>query len=287
MLKIFLDSISHFRPCIKPILRYISYNIEEFSGVNELKRETPIIVSLSSNEEHFDNLELTLYSLLNQKVCPDRIILWLSDEYELLDLPYSITRFIKNGLEIRFVEEKGSYTAIINALKEFEKAINVLASDNVYYPRDWLKKLYHSYISNPADIHAHTSLKVLSSNGQVSSYKNWARVNRIESAEYTNYPLFYGGILYPPNCYKKEVFREDIYKTKVKTDWELWSWCMAVVSNRKVRVVKNHIESFRVSNYLNIITNEYKKLKKYQYFDMQLSKLMDYYKQNIDLQLGK
>ena len=92
-------------------------NLGSYSGVNELKRENPLIVSLTSYEERFEDLVISIYSLLNQSIKPDRIILWLSDNLCLNDLPYDITRFIKNGLEIRFVKDIGSYTKAIYAFK--------------------------------------------------------------------------------------------------------------------------------------------------------------------------
>ena len=92
-------------------------NLASYSGVNELKRETPLVVSLTSYEERLEDLTISIYSLLNQSIKPDRIILWLSDKLSLNDLPYDITRFIKNGLEIRFVKDIGSYTKAIYAFK--------------------------------------------------------------------------------------------------------------------------------------------------------------------------
>ena len=55
-----------------------------------------------------------------------------------------ITQFIKNGLEIRFVKDIGSYTKAIYAFKEFSESIIVTADDDIFYPKDWLKKLYLS-----------------------------------------------------------------------------------------------------------------------------------------------
>lgn len=281
MLKEFLDIIFHCKLCISPLLRYLSSNIGETSGVNELKREVPVIVSLSSKEENFDDLELALYSLCNQKVCPDRIILWLKNEYELSELPYSITRFIKNGLEIRFVGDKAEYTRIIYTLKEFDKSIIVTACDNIYYPSDWLKKLYHSYISSPSDIHAHMVSKVKINSNKLASYKVWKHYNNSENADYLHYAHADGGVLYPPNCFTKEIFREDIYKKKAKADWNTWSWFMAAVSGRKIRVVKNHIERFSYINFMRLLKEEYIKIKQFQKVDNQIKKLMEYYGQNI------
>lgn len=281
MLKELINLLCHYKFTLNPFVRYESSNIGDMSGVNELKRDVQIIITLSSSEEHFDDLELTLYSLCNQQVSPDRIILWLDDKYELSELPYTITRYIKNGLEIRFVENKKNFTQIIYTLKEFQNSIIVAVKDDIYYPADWLKKLYHSYISSPNDIHCNRAIKVELNNKQIAPYKEWKRFSQSETSSYNNYPLISGGILYPPNCFGKEIFREDIYKKKAQTTWEIWSWFIALVSNRKIRVVKNHIKTLTCTNYIRTIKQDYDYIKQSKNTDYQISKLLEFYKQNI------
>lgn len=277
-----LKCLPKYNFTFNPFIRYLSRNIGEFSGVNILKREVPIIVSLSSVEEHFGDLELSLYAIFNQSVQADKIILWLSDEYELAELPYSITRYIKNGLEIRFVEDKGVYNGIIYALKEFESSIIVYAKDDIIYPKDWLKKLYHSYIANPEDIHLHKTLRTIvnKNSTDLASVKEWIRFVTEEDSEFSNFILSEGGVLIPPKCFTKEVFREDIYKKNSPTSVDIWLWFMALVSGRKIRVVKNHINTLTCTNiFRKLFGYDYKKnIKRY---DEQIENLMNFYKQNI------
>jgi hypothetical protein len=104
------------------------------------------------------------------------------DEYELAKLPYGITKYIKNGLEIRFVRDIGSYTKVIYALKEFEKSIVVTADDDIIYPKDWLKKLYLSYAANPEDIQVHRAHRVRIENKNIMPYETWSKHAEEESA---------------------------------------------------------------------------------------------------------
>ena len=76
-------------------------NLASYSGVNELKRETPLVVSLTSYEERFEDLTISIYSLLNQSIKPDRIILWLSDKLSLNDEELNLmTRVISSHMGI-------------------------------------------------------------------------------------------------------------------------------------------------------------------------------------------
>lgn len=229
-------------------------NLGDYSGVTESKRDVPLIVSLTSSEERFDDLVISLYSLLNQSVKPDKIILWLSDEYESSqNLPYEITRFVKNGLEIRFVKDIKSYTKIIYALKEFSSAIIVTAEDSVYYPKKWLEKLYYSYIAKPNDIHVHEAHRVSVQNGDIAPYESWKKNVEDENARYDNFLVGVGGILYPPDCFTSEVFRKDIFLKYAPHADEVWLWFMALLSNRRIRVVSNHIKTLTVTNFMREI----------------------------------
>ena len=252
-----------------------------YLGVNEIKRETPVIVSLTSNENNFDDLELSLYSILTQTVRPDRLILWLSDEYNLLCLPYNITKYIKNGLEIKFVKDLGSYTNIIYPLKQFPKAINVIANDCVYYAKDWLMKLYHSYIANPREIHTHVAHRIaIDTISKIPQpYKDWQKCINKENAEYAHFAKIDGGILYPPLCFSNEVFRDDIFLKNNITNPEIWLWAMGILSNKKIRIVKNHINTIKSTRYFKDLFTD--KRKQYPKYDEQIRTLIKYYSQNI------
>lgn len=264
-----------------PFQRFIVGTSCNYSGVNEIKRETPVIVSLTSNEDNFDDLELSLYSLLNQTVKPDRLILWLSDEYDLSYLPYNITKYIKNGLEIKFVKDLNTYTNIIYPLKQFPKAINVIANDCVYYAKDWLMKLYHSYIANPREIHTHIAHKItIDTNSRTPlHYAVWQKCINNENAEYTHFAKIDGGILYPPLCFSNEVFRDDVFLKNNITNPEIWLWVMGILSNKKVRIVKNHINTIKSTRYFKDLLTD--KRKQYPKYDEQIRTLIKYYSQNI------
>ena len=285
MLKKLLKCKFHLRFVINPYMRYKADNLGTYSGIVETKREVPIILSLTSYEERFNDLVISLYSLLNQTVKPDKIILWLSDDFKSLnDLPYDITKFIKNGLEIRFVKDIGSYTKAIYAFKEFKNSIIVTADDDIYYPKDWLAKLYYSYITNPNDINVHRAHRVKFDGTQIAPYETWTKQIEEENERFDNFLTGVGGVLYPPNCFSKEVLREDIFLKKSPYADDIWFWVMALVHNRRIRVVKNHISGLYCTDFLRQIfkTNPslYKINSKGQN-DKQLEELLKLYEQNV------
>lgn len=285
MIKKLLNCKFHLRFILNPLIRLKACHMKSRSGVNRVLREVPLIVSLTSYEERFSDLEISLYSLLNQSIKPDRIILWLSDELDgINDLPYEITRYIKNGLEIRFVKDIRSYTKAIYALKEFPDALIVTADDDIYYPKDWLEKLYHSYIANPKDIQVHRAHRIKINEGEIAPYESWDKHVEEESARYDNFLTGVGGVLYPPNCFSKEVLREDIFLKYAPYADDIWFWVMALINNRKIRVVKNHIKSLSCTDFWGQIFKNKKTLyglNSKGENDKQLQSLMKLYGQNI------
>ena len=284
LLKI-LKSRLHLRFVFNPLIRYNSNLMSKYVGINPVKRDVPIIVSLTSYEARFKDLEISLYSLLNQSLKPDRIILWLSDEIESLnDLPYEITKYIKNGLEIRFVNDIGSYTKAIYAFKEYSEAIIVTADDDIYYPKKWLERLYHSYIAHPKDIQVHRAHRVRIKDRKILPYEKWEKHVQEESARFDNFLTGVGGVLYPPNCFLSEVFRNDIFLKYAPTADDIWFWFMALISNRRIRVVQNHIKTLSCTNLLRQILPNRKTLYSINSTgrnDEQVENLMKFYQNNI------
>lgn len=280
-----LKSRLHLRFVFNPLIRYNSNLMSKYVGINLVKRDVPIIVSLTSYEARFKDLEISLYSLLNQSLKPDIIILWLSDEIESLnDLPYEITKYIKNGLEIRFVKDIGSYTKAIYTFKEYSEAIIVTADDDIYYPKKWLERLYHSYIAHPKDIQVHRAHRVRLKDRKILPYEKWEKHVQEESARFDNFLTGVGGVLYPPNCFLSEVFRNDIFLKYAPTADDIWFWFMALISNRRIRVVQNHIKTLSCTNLLRQILPNRKTLYSINSTgrnDEQIENLMKFYQNNI------
>lgn len=269
----------HIRGLFDPFIWIHIAALKNYSGVLRKHRDVPIIVSLTSYEERFKDLPKALYSLINQSIKPDRIILWLNEELkDTTSLPYEITQFVKNGLEIRFVKDIGPYTKAIYAFKEFKDSVIVTADDDIYYPKDWLKKLYLSYVAYSDDIQVHRAHRV----DLEKPYEKWEKHVKEESARFDNFLTGVGGVLYPPNCFSNEVLREDIFiKNAPKAD-DIWFWIMALVHNRKIRVVDNHAKSLiSVSLWGQLFKNNLYKDNKNGGNDSQLENLMKLYGQNI------
>ena len=273
----------HIIPFFNPFFRWQSSSLKDNCGVIQKKREVPVIVSLTSIEDRFDILPKALYSLIMQSRKPDKIILWLSDKTKSVsEIPYEITRFIKYGIEIRFVKDIGPYTKAIYAFKEFPNSIVITADDDIYYRKHWLDRLYMSYAAHPNDIHAHRVHFVKYSNGLIAPYESWDKHIKKEGASYNYFLTGAGGVLYPPKCFSNEVFREDVFLNCAPTADDIWFWIMALANNKKIRLVKDHYNNLINTNIWNTLLGKtlYSKNRKGRN-DEQLNNVLKYYGRNI------
>ena len=227
---------------VKPYISFQIACLNDYQGVTCEKRELPIIVSFCQANNDLTVLLTSIYSILNQSIKPDRIILWLNNEtQDLNDLPYELTKLIKNGLEIRFVTEINKYTKTICPLQEFKNSIIVTIDSSMYYSKNWLRKLYLSYIAHPEDIQVHRAYKVnLTKNNKIE----FGKLIKEDSVGYSYLMEEKGGILYPPNTFSLEVLRKDIYQKYLSQTDLIWLWTMAVLNDKKIRIVQNNIKNF-------------------------------------------
>lgn len=287
-----LDNLPHtdlqIYPFINPFINYLISKMDNYYGINTIvNRNCELIISLTAMRDTFEILPIVLYSLFNQELKADRIILWLDKKNEnYADLPYEISQYVKNGLDIRFIENIYPYNKTVYSMKEFNKSIIVTVNENIYYPSNWLKLLYLSYIANPKDIHINRACRInLDENKRILPYKAWDKhLNNINTSDFNNLPDGIGGILYPPNCFTNEFFRQDIFLKNAPNLDEIWIWTMALLHNKKFRVIKNSIKYFAHVDYLNFIHKVIKKILSTEIkneYDKTIDSLMKYYGHNI------
>lgn len=269
------------RVFINPYASYLLSILDDSYALNQNNREVPICVSIFSVRENFRELALTIFSLLNQDIKPDKVVLWLDEEYEdMINLPYEITRFVKNGVEIRFVKSIGNYTDTIYPLKEFGGMVNVIAKPGVYYKKSWLKKLYISYISHPDDIQVHRAFKLNIENKNLLFEKKLLKSG-------VGFDIFInpdGGVLYPPMCFSPEALRGDVYSKKCPVFPALWFWFMSLVHDRKIRVVDKAIRNVVC---IDILKTMFSKNIDVDVFKEEFSALFKLYGNNILYKLNR
>ena len=249
------------------------------------KRTPRFIVSLTSYPERINNdVHYCLYSLLNQSLKPDEIILWLAIEEfpnKEFDIPEQILKFKENGLTIKFTHNIKSYKKLIPALKEYPDDVIITADDDIYYDKHWFEKLYNEYLNNNKCILCHRAHKIkIDSNKKIEPYKYWNKMINDNTSSYLNFFTGGGGVLYTKSLLYKDILDENLFTKLAPNADDIWFWAMAVLNKTKIKIVNDPFNKMIPVNYerehgqdgyttlyaSNIVQN-----------DIQLNNLLNYY----------
>lgn len=263
--------IDNWKQKLRPTLKYSKYaqyqinkslidiQIKKFKksgiiGINQTEERTPkIIVSLTTFPERIGDVHYAVFSLLNQTVKPDRVILWLAEEQfpdreddlsqELLDLK-------DYGLTIKYTNDIRSFKKSIPTLKEYKDDILVTADDDIYYDTDWLEKLYKAHLKNPNNICAHWVARVKLNNDTIMPFRQWDQHIDDESASLLNFAMTGAGVLFPPNSLYKDVLNLELINELSPCSDENWFWAMAILNKTPIEVVPDPIYRYKKVNVL-------------------------------------
>lgn len=255
-------------------------------GLETNTRKTKLIVSLTSFPERINTVYITINTLLNQTVKPDKLILWLAESQfhnREQDLPKELLRLKDYGLEIKWCEDLKSYKKLIPVLKEYPNDIIVTADDDLYYQRDWLESLYNAYLDNPKYVYTRRACGVKLKNNTITVNPHYA--NKNYSPTYLNQLMGGAGTLYPPNSLYKDVLNENLIKSLILTHDDIYFWIMAILKGTKVCLIKN-----KDVNIYNVENTQEKALCKQHCnnsegmcSDVAFAKILEYYPQAFDL----
>lgn len=221
------------------------------SGIANVPRMPRLIVSLTSYPKRMYDIHLCLYSLLTQNLKPDKLILWLAKsqfpEGED-DVPIKVRNLCQFGLEIRWCEDVKSYKKIIPALLEFPNDVIVTADDDIYYPDNWLEKLYSEYQSNGKGIYAHRCHRIKTEGRRILSYERWEKCISLASTQYQNFFTSGGGVLYAPHALHPEVTNMSRARALCPNADDVWLWGMSLLAGTKITLVSSPINQITYIN---------------------------------------
>ena len=224
------------------ITREINKNTSIEYGLNRVKRDENIIVSLTSFPERFIQLGPCLKSLVIQKCKPDRIIVYLGNDTKPEYITDEMHSFEKYGVEFRIDNKLNlmPHKKYIYAMQEFSKSIIVTADDDVIYPRDWLKTLYSSYKKYPKAISARRVHLMKRNEWGLVPYDHWEdQCRRIDKPSMSLIATGNSGVLYPPHCLGNDAFDVAAIKQLCLRADDIWLKCMEVKNKIPVVWVKN------------------------------------------------
>ena len=217
--------------------------LEGNDGLTEDKLcESEVIVSLTTFGSRIEKVYLTIESIMQGVVKPNRIILWLAkDEFNMETIPSTLLKQKERGLQIEFCEDIRSYKKLIPTLKKYPEACVATIDDDVMYEIDFLDKLLRTHKQHPKNVLVK----------EVLSYIHWPHVANDAEIE-TPYiiGIGVGGILYPAHSLHEEVLNQEAFMKLCPYGDDIWFYAMAIMNKAKtLKSITNHVDGDFVDIY--------------------------------------
>lgn len=209
-----------------------------------------LIVSLSTFGRRIHGVALTIESVMEQTVKPNRIILSLGHEFEGKGrIPGSLRLLERRGLEIRFTRDVGPYTKLLPVLHDFPEATIVTVDDDILYDYDFISTLVNSHICHPGAVVAPRCRIMKVAGGLLDlPFISWPFAQDDSEPSRLLQPEGVRGVLYPPRSLDERVFDEKLFMSLCPTTDDFWFKAMGLL--RGTEVVKCYSDGSR-SNIVN------------------------------------
>jgi hypothetical protein len=112
-------------------LKLLSIPVEK---LNDNKNSIPVIVSLTTIASRLNKVHITLRSVMNQTVKPEKIILWIN-ENDSDKIPPTLSKLTGKLLEIKFTPHRSSHKKLIPTLELFPNKTIVTCDDDLIYEK--------------------------------------------------------------------------------------------------------------------------------------------------------
>ncbi len=210
-------------------------------GLNTKPRKEKYTVSFTSFPKRIEYVHLAVETLLRQSFKPDRIVLWLArEQFPDEVIPKSLEELKSRGLTVRFCDDLRSHKKYYYAFKEYPDDNIILVDDDMFYPRDMIKKLVKLHKKHHKDIIC-TSAQIIYPDLTAMPTEWVTAKNRGDYRSKDEVQAFTGaGSLFPPRWYTDEVFNLENIKKYAFTADDLWLKAMSLIAGVKTTKIKRY-----------------------------------------------
>jgi hypothetical protein len=206
--------------------------IARFPAIEGVPHSLPgeLIVSLTSYPPRYPTLPMTLKSILDQKVRPDRTILWIAHQ-DWDALTPEILRLRDFDLTIARCDDVRSYNKIVPTLERYPDAFIITVDDDLYYSPENVRRLTDGYLSGEPAICARRAHRIARrADGGMARYATWEMGYLARPDEPPNatqlFPTGIGGVLYPPRSLAPEATDRALLTRLCPMADDLWLYWM-------------------------------------------------------------
>lgn len=199
------------------------------------KRETDVIISLTTIHTRIKSVEQTIRSIIAGTCLPEGVYLYLDEKtFTAITAQKSfLTPLVDAGfVHFKVVKDLRSYKKFVYALAEYPEKFIVVCDDDVLYPKYWLSALLETYRkwSDPKIIVCHRAHIVsFEKDGKPKPYLEWSNTGKkIKNPNHMLFPTGTGGVLYPPKSMPAITYDSELFLKYAPTADDIWFWFCAL-----------------------------------------------------------
>lgn len=196
-----------------------------------------ILISLTTYPARINSVYLAIYSILNQTIKPNKIILTLiKEEFPNgeANLPKNLLSLKKKGLEILWASDNlRPHNKYFYSMQKFHKALIITIDDDILYPSNTIEKLIKCYRKFPKAISALHTDKFFYNNNRLGDYSKAiiGYTNEINIPKFDLLAEGFAGVLYPPSILPPETFNKDLIQRCAPIADDIWLKCIELKYN--------------------------------------------------------
>ena len=204
-------------------------------------KNTEVVVSFTSFPARINNVWQVVECMLRQTLRPQKILLWLSKEQfpTIESIPETLRKRVNNIFEIHLVDgDIRSHKKYLYASRIYPRTPLLLIDDDIYYPTDFLEKMYSEYRRSGCVICHYGFIISYENNGNIASYSSWK-----ELYSYCDSDDFFfgsgGGVLFRPECLYKDLTNIDLALSLTPLADDIWLNAMVRLAGLKTIKIKS------------------------------------------------
>ena len=196
-----------------------------------------VYISLTTYPARIESAYYAIYSILDQTVRPNKIILTLiNDEFPEGEssLPQSILSLKEKGLEILWARDNlRPHNKYFYSMQKYPDALIITIDDDILYPSDTIEKLIKCYKKFPNAISAFHTDKFAIRNNRLDKYSNAIIGYRqeIHAPKHSLLAEGFAGVLYPPSILPQDAFDKNLIQRCSPMADDIWLKCIELKNN--------------------------------------------------------
>ena len=201
-----------------------------------------VTVSLTSYGKRVENSSpYAIYSILNQTVLPDRIVLNIDKKkWNKNNIPILLKKLEKLGVIIQFVDDIGPHTKLLPTLSHYPDDVIITVDDDVYYERNTIEELLSAYMhSDKRTVICREGKCMIKEGDRFITYSKQPNLSVFSGSPY-KLPFGVAGVLYPPHIFSNEIFNIELIKRFCPKADDIWFGVMELREDIRVEYIENN-----------------------------------------------